>query len=355
MTTMLNMPPPRRTPGVWPTLDFALAGLLWAVCLAGLGAAEGQAVSDPAQAMYRVSVAEGQGVVSHGSAIAVHPRLLLTNSHVVGHRLPKHVRITQSARGLSFTGQVEGIDPQRDLAIIYVQSAQVDWVALADADPIAGSPCVAYGYGGNVRLEHRRGRIIECASFGRGHDGHTWRYVAADFGLRDGDSGGGLFVNNRLVAVNWGTTLTRTEARATPIVEVRRFLTWWQTRHPQGRQFHGGCFPPRGEARPRPAPAPIGWQPAPPPAGDSFGPPDSIGSPADVGCPCDDELEVIDRRLAGLEDRFAQVERRLEQVEQGSFLLRIYDAETGQLIDEERVSVFGGTMNLKIYRIHADR
>lgn len=323
----------------------------------------------PALASYRVIVPESDSTTSCGTGTAIHPNLVLTNSHVVGHRLAERVSIERRNSNERYLGRVEGIDPGRDLAIVYVPDADLPWVSLAESDPQPGSDCEVYGYGTNHQLDFGRGRTIPCDGIGRGAGGAQWRLVATNFGYRQGDSGSALFVNNKLAAVNWGTLSDRTEGRATPVSEVHRFLAWWRANHSRGTEFTGHCFgnacPPAGMQR---SPSSGRWQIMTDPPNDSMAP----------SCEAED-LVAIDRRVVDLESRLASLERtpgptgprgppgesadptrlaalerRVDELANGSFLLRIYDAETQRLIDQERVQVFGGTMNLKIYRIHGD-
>lgn len=198
--------------------------------LASLVNAASSRSETPEKASYRISVPEGGGVMSSGSGTGIAPRIVVTNSHVVGHRTGHKALVFND--DTSTQGTVLFIDRHKDLAFINTIE-NVPYVQLSDRDGDNGHNIVTIGYGTNAIKRRGFGTIQEIKDRG------GCLLMVGTVGLESGDSGSGVFnENNELIGVNWGTDGNGNYF--TPLLEVDSALTAWET-----QCGDGNCFVPR--------------------------------------------------------------------------------------------------------------
>lgn len=158
----------------------------------GLDAAE----SSPAGASYRINTSEGFG----GSSTGIADRLVVTNAHVATN-LGGKVRLSRPLSGVgSITGTVIARDREADLALVYTDS-EVSWVPVNRAGIDGSKPLVKYGYGMSNVLVRINSRLLDRNGM---FTGGRWARLSTP--AVSGDSGGGVFQDDKLVAVVWGSS-----------------------------------------------------------------------------------------------------------------------------------------------------
>ena len=177
-----------------PIAGIAPVLMLLAVMLSaqGLEAAE----SSPAGASYRINTSEGYG----GSSTGIADRLVVTNAHVATN-LGGKVRLSRPLSGVgNITGTVIARDREADLALIYTD-AEVSWVPVNRAGIDGSKPLVKYGYGMSNVLVRINSRLLDRNGM---FTGGRWARLSTP--AVSGDSGGGVFQDDKLVAVVWGSS-----------------------------------------------------------------------------------------------------------------------------------------------------
>ena len=204
--------------------------LLAAGALAALGAGE--------RAAWRVRVEDGGGTCSLGSAVAIGPRHLLTNWHVVRSR----AGAVTVHRPDQATHPVDVLDSDAaaDLALLYLlDDTTLDYVPLAPRDPTPDMVLSIYGYGRSGILRMGRGGLVDRVIAG-GRPA-----MRCSIRIESGDSGSPVLAEGKLAGVVWGSDGER--AYFTPASSVRAFLA--QCRGPRCPR------PPPAIAPRRPTPA----------------------------------------------------------------------------------------------------
>lgn len=198
-----------------------------------------------------------------GSGVAIHPHLIVTNSHVVDHRHRDDVVCTD-IRGGRYRAMTVAIDPQADLALLWCSGRRWPFVRLASRDPQQGRALRLLGWGPDRRLKEGAGPIVATETRG------PVRVFMTAVSSEPGDSGGGLFdpAAGELLAVNWGAEEGSNYSASTPVSYVQRMAEAWVTEAiPENRWREFACIggrcasPTAGSAR---GVAPPKWPVAPP-------------------------------------------------------------------------------------------
>jgi serine protease Do len=140
---------------------------------------------------------------------------IVTNAHVATRPTAE----VGFADGRTFAAPVERRDVERDLALLRIEAADLQPVAVRDPATLrVGEVLVAFGHPMGIANALTMG--IAHAPFGTGNR----RYVSADVRLAPGNSGGPLAdVEGRVVGIN-SITVGGDLALAVPSDDVQRFL-----------------------------------------------------------------------------------------------------------------------------------
>lgn len=166
-----------------------------------------------------VRVPEGDAIYSGSGTVVAREgqaSYVLTNHHVVSSertgQVMAAVRVEVPRLQQVYPGTVIATDEEFDLALIRVDTP-LSSVIVAEQMPSGQVELMLRGFPkGNPRLfRARRATII--GTFGRG--------VIASGGAIDGESGGGVYCDRKLVGVMWGS---REGAYCTPLAPIRRLL-----------------------------------------------------------------------------------------------------------------------------------
>lgn len=245
-----------------------------------------------------------------GSGVAIAPHLIVTNSHVVDHRMRNDVMVTDYA-GETYPATVVALDREADVALCWVAKRRGPWVVIAPRRPIVGATLRLFGWGPR--------RVL---AWGTGQVTSTWRrrsveVLECSVSSVPGDSGGGLFdEQGRLSALNWGGDRETHYSASTPIEYVQKIAESWVTEAlPQDRWEEYQCLggrcaaPTAGSAR---GVAPPKWPVSPPTDYDSpavqspaQAPPRPTAPPA-AQAPSVDTDQLVSQLVAKLatDDRF---------------------------------------------------
>lgn len=189
--------------------------------------------AEPASASYRIEVGD-----AGGSGVAIAPRLVVTNSHVVGGRLVDDVRLCD-AWGRWRQGRAVAVDRTADVALIHVRDPLPAVAELGD-DPSPGQRLQLLGWGPDRRLKQGRGQLLGP----RGSRGGSVPVLETAIHSEPGDSGGGIFdASGRLVALNWGGDPSTGFSASTPVSYVKKLGETWATSvYPRERWQEFQCF-----------------------------------------------------------------------------------------------------------------
>lgn len=159
-----------------------------------------------------------------GSGVAIAPHLIVTNSHVVDHRLRTDVTVTD-VHGRKYRAIAVSLDQAADVALLYVQHRAGPYVRIAPRRrPLVGLTLRLFGWGPTRRLAKGSGVVV--AEWQRN------RVQVLDCAVHSepGDSGGGLFdEHDQLVALNWGGDSRTNYSASTPAEYVRQVAETWVT------------------------------------------------------------------------------------------------------------------------------
>src|SRR6185369_13103933 len=78
----------------------------------------------PAEATYRIRVPEGANASNLGSGVAIHSQMIVTCSHVVGHRLAKNIIVSHPWSGQAWRAETVAVEPASDLALLWITGAE---------------------------------------------------------------------------------------------------------------------------------------------------------------------------------------------------------------------------------------
>lgn len=216
-----------------------------------------------------------------GSGVAIAPHLIVTNSHVVDHRLRNDVTVTD-VHGREYRAVAVSLDKDADVALLYVQHRAGPYVRIAPRRrPLVGLTLRLFGWGPKRRLATGRGVVVSEWSRNR------VQVLDCAVHSEPGDSGGGLFDDqDQLVALNWGGDSLTNYSASTPAEYVRQVAEAWVVEAmPQDRWQEYQCLGGRcgsgpsetaGSAR---GVAPPKWPVAPPSPDYSQAPPTPIAPP----------------------------------------------------------------------------
>jgi S1-C subfamily serine protease len=191
--------------------------LILAIAINATVHGENRPTDNPANASYRVRTDAGRQS-SYGSATAISRNVLVTNAHVVG-QIGTQVVVDQ-LNGTAYTGDVIESDQLLDLAFVRVEdSAELQWAAYSDTDPVIGQACKVLGYPYAGPLQTRESNVTATAV---NDHGQPTRWLSAQ--VRLGDSGGGVFdADNKLIAVTRAMQATG-EGSALPVSLVSKLV-----------------------------------------------------------------------------------------------------------------------------------
>lgn len=157
---------------------------------------------------------------SAGSGVGIAPDLVVTNSHVVGHKKGGRFVVWHSLSGGRWEGTCIGGNKASDLALIRVEGS-VPYVPLSADDPKAGDACQVYGYGRGGAIRHGQGSLVRVYSNAATGVGVATLSIRTE----PGDSGSGVFTpRGELFAVNWGGEAGEGMAYATPVSHLQTLL-----------------------------------------------------------------------------------------------------------------------------------
>lgn len=249
----------RRKPAAMPHWQKVLAVILLALFVAALvvglfagTAARGATIS---QMTYRVAV-QVEGGRNLGSGTAIHPRVIATASHVVGHRIAKEVTVSHAFDDKQWRAQTVAFDPRLDLALLWLDE-EVPAVAEIGPPPVAGDVVRCAGYGTTGTLRSGQGKILRVGS-----------QVYCSVWVQSGDSGCGMF-NSRgqlcaVISACDGSHHTNDYVEGSSIAtdsgRLKQFCQQWQAQcgpggcniFPQWRPAGEGMAPNRMQPIPRP-------------------------------------------------------------------------------------------------------
>jgi S1-C subfamily serine protease len=170
----------------------------------------------PPQAV-RVVVQDKDGMFSAGTGTLIREDLIITNDHVVRDRAKNGTITVKFPSGLICEGKVVKTDKVWDLAAIRIEKVDVTPILLGDR-PAAGDVITVGGYGSGDY---------------KSTSGELWAYVSPgeEFAfdvmevkalVRNGDSGGGMTVDGKLVGVLFGCDGKATYGSC--VLQVKKFL-----------------------------------------------------------------------------------------------------------------------------------
>lgn len=161
-------------------------------------------------ASYVIRVSEGGGVNSKGSGTAISPNLIITCGHLFRDSKGPVIVSNPYAGSNRATLIADSLNP--DLAVLQVQGNLPYYVKLAEKSVSVNSRVVFAGYGSNgfraVYSQVRPNRYVQ-------------EHITLTSDCRQGDSGGGVLYEGKLVGVIWGTS---GGVHAVPLTQIRSWL-----------------------------------------------------------------------------------------------------------------------------------
>ena len=173
---------------------------------------------DPYYRFYRYLPIAHAGVraISLGSGFIVsHDGVILTNAHWVRDA---SVVSVQLADGRTFKGEVLGVDPLTDIAVVKIDARALPIVELGEAADLAvGEPVLAMGAPEDSHMNATSGTVRAI-----GRSSSLVPFLRTDIGAQPDGSGGPLLDRcGRVVAVNaWISTGTREHDRASFAIPI---------------------------------------------------------------------------------------------------------------------------------------
>lgn len=143
----------------------------------------------PEESSYRIRSASGGGY-SLGSGTGIGHRVIITNSHVVGHVAGGLVNYWCSYTNTSGVGFVVSVDRTNDLALV-VTKDEISCVKIGVLDP--SKPATRLSYGGGSP-----GKLVAITTQAKGGPVNSMKFTLPSI---PGDSGGGIHQDGKLVAV----------------------------------------------------------------------------------------------------------------------------------------------------------
>ena len=173
----------------------------------------------PEEASFRIETGN-----AGGSGTGIHPRIVVTNAHVVGNQHRDNISIKSDWSKETWTARTICVSPPYDIALLWVDGI-VPHVEIADA-PQEGSDVKLCGYGPDRRLKAGIGRVLGVRGL-RQNGAENIETMIHSF---PGDSGGGIFdADGRLVAVNWGGDRSINSSVSVPAKYVKHLGEQWAT------------------------------------------------------------------------------------------------------------------------------
>jgi len=177
--------------------------------------------TNPATASFRIVVDDGSGT-SYGSGTAIGPNLVITNSHVVDHKLGP-ARVMRTSTGQVWQGRVVAGNRSADVAVIELaETVELPYVELGE-DPQPGDEVRVFGYGQSGQLAGGAGQRNAKAYGDNATTAEGFVFFESSVITEPGDSGSGVFDRQgQLVGMNWGGD--GTNSMFVPVTCIRKFL-----------------------------------------------------------------------------------------------------------------------------------
>jgi len=228
--------------GVSPSPQEGFSGK---VSLAGLVAdssADEYLTTNPAEASYRVWQRASDGAYQ-GSATAISPRWLVTNSHVVGHRLHSWEKKTLAIMGNGVSSYVDvcSFNVDADIALLKLPNNSTLNLKYADLGTLQnGQSITTWGYGASGVLEGRQGTMTHRNAY---YDtGMSIPLYEMSTLVEQGDSGGGNFDEyGRLVSMTATSTTPggRSPGGSVGADKILEVIDHWEAQY----CANGRCLP----------------------------------------------------------------------------------------------------------------
>lgn len=164
-----------------------------------------QSSISPKDSVIRIFAPHARGI---GAGVAISRDRILTAAHVVGTTTSMVVY----SQGQELTAKVERVDHQKDLALLSVESSNLNPVEVMEGEVDAGKGVVAWG--------NPRGQL---KSLELRVEGMTNNEVLISPGLVPGYSGGGVFSDGKLVGISRAIDVASGEGKVIPI---RTVMDW---------------------------------------------------------------------------------------------------------------------------------
>jgi len=158
----------------------------------------------PEESSYRIRSASGGGY-SLGSGTGIGHRVIVTNSHVVGHVAGGLVNYWCSYTKEEGVGFVVSVDRANDLALV-VTKEEISCVKIGTLDP--SKPATRMSYGGGSP-----GQLVAITTQYKGGPVNSIKFTLPSI---PGDSGGGIHQGGKLVAVLHSTDSVEPGAGSNP-------------------------------------------------------------------------------------------------------------------------------------------
>jgi S1-C subfamily serine protease len=182
-----------------------------------------------AQSVVRVALIandpkQGEYLLGHGSGVAVAPRMIVTNAHVVGplRESPNiAISIVPSSGSRRYPGELVASDTRADLALIRMQGGEITPLTIFTGSPDETARVAAIGYPGSVDLAEnlsatdRVSPIPAVRTFGQISGGRSRRDVDTllhTAAMARGNSGGPLVDEcGRVIDAEFGFAISARE------------------------------------------------------------------------------------------------------------------------------------------------
>ncbi|MBC2777362.1 S1C family serine protease [Parasphingopyxis marina] len=226
------------------------------------GEAERSQVVVAAQSVVRVALIandpkQGEYLLGHGSGVAVAPRMIVTNAHVVAplRESPNiAISIVPSSGSRRYPGELVASDTRADLALIRMQGGDITPLTIFTGSPDETARVAAIGYPGSVDLAEnlsatdRVSPIPAVRTFGQISGGRSRRDVDTllhTAAMARGNSGGPLVDEcGRVIGVNsFGSLAEANDAEFGFAISAREIIPFLRANNVQPEITTDRCIP----------------------------------------------------------------------------------------------------------------